>query len=181
MSTTPFAAVRPSTEADLDAIVAIYALHVAGGTATFETEAPDRAEMARRRTDVLGRGWPWLVAEAEGRVVGYAYANVFRPRAAYRWCLEDSIYLLPDACGRGVGRRLLGDLLDRCEAAGARQVMAVIGDSANAGSIGVHRALGFVHTGTMRSAGWKHGRWIDVVLMQKALGPGDSEPPGIGA
>ena len=178
MSTDATPLVRPSTEADLDAIVAVYAGHVATGTATFETEAPDRAEMARRRVDVLGRGWPWLVAEHGGRVLGYAYANAFRPRAAYRWCLEDSIYLAPDACGRGIGRRLLADLLERCEAAGARQMMAVIGDSANAGSIGVHRALGFAHTGTMRSAGWKLGRWIDVVLMQKTLGPGDGVPPG---
>lgn len=169
--------IRPSTPADLAAIAAVYAPHVAGGTATFETEAPDASEMGRRRDDVLARGWPWLVAEEDGRVLGYAYANVFRARAAYRWCLEDSIYLAGDACGRGVGRLLLAELLARCEAGGARQMMAVIGDSANAGSIGVHRALGFAMTGTMRSVGWKLGRWIDVVLMQKSLGPADMAPP----
>jgi L-amino acid N-acyltransferase YncA len=172
------ALVRPATDADLEAVAAVYAPHVAHGSATFETEPPDAAEMGRRRADVLGRGWPWLVAERAGRVVGYAYANAFRTRAAYRFCLEDSIYLAPEACGKGIGRQLLVELLARCEAAGARQMLAVIGDSANAGSIGLHRALGFAHTGVLQAAGWKHGRWIDVVLMQKALGPGGASPPG---
>ncbi|MGZ5239907.1 MAG: N-acetyltransferase family protein, partial [Caldimonas sp.] len=119
---------------------------------------------------------PWLVLESAGRVVGYAYANQFRPRPAYRFCVEDSVYLAPEAVGHGFGRLLLAELLARCEAAGARQVLAVIGDSANAGSIGVHRALGFAPTGTIRSAGWKFDRWLDVVIMQKSLGTGDTTP-----
>lgn len=163
---------RPSTDADLPAITAIYAHAVQHGTGTFELEAPDDAEMARRRADVLGKGLPWLVAEDAGRVLGYAYANHFRPRRAYRFCLEDSIYLADDVRGRGVGRLLLAELIARCEAAGARQMLAVIGDSANGGSIGVHRALGFEHTGVLKASGWKFGRWLDVVLMQRALGTG---------
>lgn len=169
--------IRPSTAADLPAITAVYAWNVAHGTGTFELEAPDAAEMARRRDDVLSKGLPWLAAERDGRVLGYAYANHFRPRRAYRFCLEDSIYLADEARGQGVGRLLLAELLARCEAAGARQMLAVIGDSANAGSIGVHRTLGFEHTGILRAAGWKFGRWLDVVLMQKALGPGDASEP----
>ncbi len=169
--------IRPSTEADLPAITAIYAWHVEHGTGTFELDVPDPAEMRRRRADVLGKGLPWLVAERAGEVLGYAYANHFRPRRAYRFCLEDSIYLADAARGQGVGRLLLAELMARCQAAGARQMLAVIGDSANAGSIGVHRSLGFEHTGVLKSAGWKFGRWLDVVLMQKALGLGDSVAP----
>jgi len=164
--------IRPSTDTDLPAITAIYADNVLNGSGTFELDAPDEAEMARRRADVLSKGLPWLVAESAGHVLGYAYANHFRPRRAYRFCLEDSIYLAADARGRGVGRLLLAELMARCEAAGARQMLAVIGDSANAGSIGVHRALGFSDAGVLKAAGWKFGRWLDVVLMQKALGPG---------
>lgn len=169
--------IRPSTPADLPAITAVYAWNVGNGTGTFELEPPDLAEMTRRRDDVLAKGLPWLVAERAGTVLGYAYANHFRPRRAYRFCLEDSIYLAEAARGQGVGRVLLAELLARCEAAGARQMLAVIGDSANAGSIGVHRALGFEHVGVMKSAGWKFDRWCDVVVMQKALGPGDSSMP----
>lgn len=178
--TTPALLIRPSTSADLPAITAIYAEAVLNGTGTFELDPPDQAEMARRRDDVLSKGLPWLVAEAPGpagnQVLGYAYANHFRPRRAYRFCLEDSIYLHPDARGRGVGRLLLTELVGRCEAAGARQMLAVIGDAANAGSIGVHAALGFEHTGVLKAAGWKFDRWLDVVLMQRALGSGDSTP-----
>ncbi len=166
--------IRPSAEADLDAITAIYAEAVRHGTASFEIEPPDFAEMRRRRTDVLAKGLPWLVAERGGRVLGYAYAGAFRPRPAYRFCLEDSIYLASDARGRGIGKFLLAELVARCEARGARQMIAVIGDSANAGSIGVHAALGFVHCGLLKSAGWKFGRWLDVVLMQRVLGSGDA-------
>lgn len=169
--------IRPSTASDLPAITAIYAWNVANGTGTFELDAPEETEMARRRDDVLSKGLPWLVAEQAGRVLGYAYANHFRPRRAYRFCLEDSIYLADDAKGKGVGRLLLAELLARCEAAGARQMLAVIGDSANAGSVGVHRALGFEHVGVMKAAGWKFDRWLDVVLMQKSLGLGQRAAP----
>jgi L-amino acid N-acyltransferase YncA len=168
--------VRPSTPADLDTIRDIYALAVAQGTGTFELEAPDLTEMTQRRDDVLAKGLHWLVAEQDSRVLGYAYANPFRPRPAYRFSVEDSIDLHPDAQGRGVGRVLLAELMSRCEAAGARQMLAVIGDSANLGSIGVHRALGFEPCGTLRSVGWKFGRWLDVVLMQRPLGAGSSTP-----
>lgn len=168
---------RPSNEADLAAIQAIYAEAVLHGTGTFETEVPAIEEISRRRDEVLSRGLPWLVAEAEGQVVGYAYANYFRPRLAYRFCLEDSVYLRPDQQGRGVGKLLLSELISRCEAAGARQMLAVIGDSDNLGSIGVHRSLGFTTTGLLKSSGWKFGRWLDVVLMQRQLGSGDQSSP----
>ena len=166
--------IRPSTDADLPAIQAIYAHAVTHGTGTFETEVPSVEEMTRRRAEVLSRNLPWLVAERDGEVLGYAYGNYFRPRLAYRFCVEDSIYLAPAAQGQGVGRLLLAELLARCEAAGARQMLAVIGDAQNAGSIGVHTALGFEHTGVLKSAGWKFGRWLDVILMQRTLGQGDS-------
>ena len=169
--------IRPSSDADLPAITAIYAWNVGNGTGTFELEAPDEAEMSRRRTDVITKDLPWLVAERAGQVLGYAYANHFRPRRAYRFCVEDSIYLADAARGQGVGRLLLAELMARCQAAGARQMLAVIGDAANAGSIGVHRSLGFEHTGVLKSAGWKFGRWLDVVLMQKSLGLGDAAEP----
>lgn len=176
--TTPALLIRPSSPDDLPAITSIYAEAVLHGTGTFELDVPDAAEMARRRDDVLSKGLPWLVAQAEGRVLGYAYANHFRPRRAYRFCLEDSIYLHPDARGRGLGRLLLAELVGRCEAAGARQMLAVIGDAANVGSIGVHAALGFEHTGVLKAAGWKFGRWLDVILMQRSLGVGAALPGG---
>lgn len=169
--------IRPSGEADLPAITRIYAHAVVHGTGTFELEAPDEAEMARRRDAVLGNGLPFLVAERTGQVLGYAYANHFRPRRAYRFCLEDSVYLDAAARGQGVGRVLLAELLAQCEARGARQMLAVIGDAANAGSIGVHRACGFEDAGVFKAAGWKFDRWLDVVLMQKALGEGSSTEP----
>jgi len=173
-SPTASLTLRPSTDADLPFIQAIYARAVLEGTGTFETEVPDVEEMGRRRTEVLGRHLPWLVAERGGEVLGYAYANYFRPRLAYRFCVEDSIYLAPAAQGQGIGRLLLAELMARCEAAGARQILAVIGDANNAGSVGVHSALGFQHTGVLKSAGWKFGRWLDVMLMQRPLGLGDS-------
>ena len=174
--THPSLLIRPSTAADLPAITAVYAHAVLHGTGTFELEPPDLAEMARRRDDVLSKGLPWLVAQAGDRVLGYAYANHFRPRLAYRFCLEDSIYLHEDARGQGVGRLLLAELVSRCEAAGARQMLAVIGDAANLGSVGVHAALGFEHSGVLKAAGWKFDRWLDVVLMQRALGSGATLP-----
>jgi phosphinothricin acetyltransferase len=169
--------IRPSTPADLAAVTAIYGWNVRHGTGTFEVEPPDEDDMARRRNDVLAKGLPWLVIEHDGVVRGYAYANQFRPRPAYRFCLEDSVYLAADATGCGFGRLLLAELLARCEAAGARQMLAVIGDSANAGSIGVHRALGFAHVGTIAAAGWKFERWLDVVVMQRSLGLGAAAVP----
>lgn len=181
--------VRPSALADLPAITAIYAWNVLNGTGTFELEAPDMAEMTRRRDDVLSKGLPWLVAERQTQrlgagasdvvdeVVGYAYANHFRPRRAYRFCVEDSIYLTPSVAGQGVGKLLLAELLAQCEARGARQMLAVIGDSANTASIAVHRALGFEVTGKLTAAGWKFDRWLDVVLMQRSLGQGAVSAP----
>jgi L-amino acid N-acyltransferase YncA len=169
--------IRPSAATDIPAITAIYGWNVLNGTGTFELEAPTEAEMTRRRDDVLAKNLPWLVAEREGRVLGYAYANLFRPRPAYRFCLEDSIYLAAGAQGQGIGKLLLAELMSQCEARGARQMLAVIGDSANAGSIGVHRALGFEQTGLIRSAGWKFDRWLDVVVMQRGLGLADETAP----
>jgi len=169
--------IRPSTPADLPAITAIYAWNVQHGTGTFELDAPEQAEISRRRDDVIDKGLPWLVAERDGELLGYAYANHFRPRRAYRFCLEDSVYLADAAKGHGVGTLLLAELMARCEALGARQMLAVIGDSANLGSIGVHRKLGFEHVGVLRAAGWKFERWLDVVMMQKTLGQGDSAAP----
>ena len=173
MTTAPLI-IRPSTPADLGAFTAIYAWSVLHGTGTFELDPPSETDMTSRRADVLAKGLPWLVAERNGAVIGYAYANQFRPRPAYRYCLEDSVYLAAEAQGQGVGKLLLAELLGRCEAAGARQMLAVIGDSANLGSVGVHRACGFDHVGVFRASGWKFGRWLDVVLMQKALGLGDT-------
>jgi L-amino acid N-acyltransferase YncA len=176
MSLAPLV-IRPSTVADVPAIAAIYGWNVLNGTGTFELDAPGEAEMAKRRGDVLDKGLPWLVAERGGEVLGYAYANHFRPRRAYRFCLEDSIYLAASAQGQGVGKLLLAELMAQCEARGARQMLAVIGDSANTGSIGVHRALGFEQTGLIKSAGWKFDRWLDVVMMQRSLGLGDGSAP----
>lgn len=170
--------IRPSHDGDLPAIARIYGHHVLHGTGTFETTPPTEAEMATRRADVLGKGLPWLVVEGDdGQVLGFAYGNWFKPRPAYRFSVEDSIYLAPEAVGQGLGRALLAELLAALERGGIRKVMAVIGDSANAGSIGVHRALGFEHVGTVKSCGWKFNRWLDIVLMEKTLGAGDSTPP----
>ena len=169
--------IRASTEQDLPAITAIYAHHVLSGTATFETTAPSQGEMAARRADVLGKGLPYLVAEEGDQVLGFAYCQWFKPRPAYRFSAEDSIYLHPDASGKGLGRRLLAELAAQAEAAGIRKLMAVIGDSANAASIAVHRSIGFEPVGVFKSCGWKFGKWLDIVLMEKTLGEGDATPP----
>jgi len=170
--------IRPSRDEDLAAITRIYAHHVLHGTGTFETTPPTEAEMSQRRADVLGKQLPWLVLEDDnGTVIGYAYGNWFKPRPAYRFSVEDSIYLAPEAAGRGLGRLLLAELLAVLERSGIRKVMAVIGDSANAGSVGVHRALGFSEIGVVRACGWKFGRWLDIVLMEKAIGAADTTPP----
>jgi phosphinothricin acetyltransferase len=169
--------IRPSREQDLAEITAIYAHHVLHGTGTFETEAPALADMAARRADVLTKGLPYLVAEEKGQVLGFAYCNWFKPRPAYRFSAEDSIYLAPDANRRGMGRVLLAELAAKAEAAGIRKLIAVIGDSANLGSVGVHRSVGFEHVGLLKSCGWKFDQWLDVVLMEKVLGAGNSRPP----
>ena len=169
--------IRPSTDADIPAITEIYAHHVRYGTGTFETTPPTEADMAARRADVLSKDLPWLVAEETGRVLGYAYCQWFKPRPAYRFSAEDSIYLHPDAAGKGLGKSLLAELVSRAEAAGIRKLIAVIGDSNNGGSVGVHRALGFAPVGVLKSCGWKFGKWLDVVLMDKTLGDGDRTPP----
>lgn len=171
------ALIRPGTRADMEAVQAIYARHVLEGLATFEEVPPDVAEMTRRFAEVTGCGLPWLVAEAGGRLLGYAYAGPYRARSAYRFSLEDSIYLDPAAQGRGLGTRMLERLLAESEATGARQMLAVIGDSGNAGSIGVHRRCGFEHVGIFRDVGLKFGRWVDTVMMQRPLGPGGRTLP----
>ena len=169
--------IRPSTDSDLPAIASVYGHHVLHGTGTFETEPPSVSDMASRRQDVLGRNLPWLVAEQDGQVVGFAYGNWFKPRAAYRFSVEDSIYLAPGQQGRGLGRALLAELLAHLETRGVRKVMAVIGDSANTGSIGLHTALGFERVGVVEACGWKFNRWLDIVLMQKTLGTGSTTAP----
>lgn len=169
--------IRPSRDSDLAAISAIYAHHVRHGTGTFELEAPTPGDMQQRRAEVLSRGLPWLVAEDRGQVLGYAYCNWFRPRPAYRFAAEDSIYIAPQACGQGLGRALLAELTGAAERAGMRKLIAVIGDSANAGSIGLHRACGFTPAGVLHASGWKFGRWLDTVLMEKPLGPGATTSP----
>jgi L-amino acid N-acyltransferase YncA len=162
--------VRPCRADDLPAVAAIYAHHVLHGLASFEEVPPGEAELARRREEVLGHGLPWLVAELGGSVAGYAYAAPYRARPAYRFTVEDSVYVAPGLGGRGVGRALLGRLVGLCEAAGRRQMVAVIGDSANLGSVRLHERLGFRRVGVLEAVGCKHGRWVDSVLMQRALG-----------
>jgi phosphinothricin acetyltransferase len=169
--------IRPSRDSDLAAISAIYAHHVRHGTGTFELEPPTPSDMQQRRAEVLSRGLPWLVAENQGQVLGYAYCNWFRPRPAYRFAAEDSIYVAPQAGGQGLGRALLAELAAAAERAGMRKLIAVIGDSANAGSIGLHRACGFTPAGVLHASGWKFGRWLDTVLMEKPLGLGDTTSP----
>lgn len=169
--------IRPSLDSDLPAITRIYGHHVLTGTGTFETTPPSEADMTARRADVLGKGLPWLVVEEGDQILGFAYANWFKPRPAYRFSCEDSIYMAPEAAGKGLGRALLAELMACLERAGVRKVMAVIGDSANKGSIGVHKALGFEPAGVINDCGWKFERWLDIVLMQKTLGVGASTPP----
>jgi phosphinothricin acetyltransferase len=169
--------IRPSRDEDLPAICAIYGHHVLHATGTFETVPPTEAEMAARRADVLAKGLPYLVVEDAGQVLGFAYCQWFKPRPAYRFSAEDSIYLHPDARGRGLGRQLLAALIEQAQQAGLRKLIAVIGDSANAASIGVHRSQGFEAAGVIRSCGWKFDRWLDIVLMEKTLGDGDRSAP----
>lgn len=169
--------IRAAEAGDAQALAAIYGHHVLHGFGTFEVEPPDAAWMDGRRREIQGYGLPFFVAEGGGRVLGYAYAGPFRPRPGYRFTAEDSVYVAPDAVGRGVGRAVLSRVMEACEAFGLRQVVAVIGDSGNAASIGLHRALGFEDAGVGRSFGFKHGRWVDIVWMQKSLNGGDETPP----
>jgi len=172
------ATLRSATTADLAQITAIYAHHVLHGLASFEVEPPDETEMRRRFDAIASGGFPWFVAEVDGRVLGYAYAGPYRTRPAYRYSVEDSIYVAPDAVGRGLGKRLLLSLIEACERRGFRQMLAVIGDSANAASIELHRTCGFSQVGLLPSIGFKFGRWVDSVLMQRGLGEGDRTAPG---
>jgi L-amino acid N-acyltransferase YncA len=161
--------VRDARDDDIAAIQAIYAHHVLHGTASFEEEAPSVEEIARRRADVLARGMPYLVAELDGRVVGYSYASPYRARPAYRFSIENSVYVEHGRVRAGAGRALLAALIERCEQGPWRQMIAVIGDSANAASVGLHASLGFRNVGTFTDVGFKFGRWLDSVLMQRAL------------
>lgn len=168
--------IRPTVDGDLPAITEIYGAAVQTGSASFELDPPDQAEIARRRQAVLQAGLPWLTAERASAVLGYAYAGPFRPRPAYRFCVENSIYVDARARGQGVGALLLAELIARCEAWGARQMIAVIGDASNVASIALHARLRFRDAGRIEHVGWKFGRWLDVVFMQRALGPGASLP-----
>jgi L-amino acid N-acyltransferase YncA len=169
--------IRPSEDRDVPAIAAIYAHHVRFGTASFETDPPSVEEMARRRAEIIGKGQPYLVAEADGVLLGYAYAGTYRPRPGYRDTVENSIYLRPDLTGRGIGKHLLPALIEACEARDYRQIVAVVGDSENLASIRLHRRCGFRLVGTLEAVGYKHGRWLDSVLLQRTLGPGNTAPP----
>lgn len=172
---------RNSTPSDIPAITAIYEHAVRTGLASFEYDPPEPAEMARRRDAVLSGGYPYIVAaDPSGAVLGYAYVSTYRPRAAYRFSVENSIYLAPEAKGRGVGRLLLIELISRCTKQGFRLIVAVIGDSGNQASIGLHAACGFKHAGMLPSVGWKHDRWVDSVLMTLPLGEGATTPPAAG-
>ena len=169
--------IRPSLDSDLPAITAIYTHHVLHGTGTFETTPPTEQDMAARRADVLSKGLPYLVIETADGVLGFAYCNWFKPRPAYRFSAEDSIYLAPGAAGRGLGRLLLVELMAQAERAGVRKLIAVIGDSANVGSVGVHKACGFQMVGVLTNCGWKFERWLDVVLMDRVIGLGSGQAP----
>ncbi|MGH6817050.1 MAG: GNAT family N-acetyltransferase [Hyphomicrobiaceae bacterium] len=169
--------VRSAVPEDIPAIAAVYRPAVLHGTASFELVPPSEGEMLSRFTAIVSGGFPYLAAETDGAVVGYAYASAYRPRPAYRFSVEDSIYIAPQMQSKGVGRRLLEALVGRCTELGFRQMIAVIGDSRQYASIALHRRAGFLFTGTMHAIGYKHGRWLDCVIMQRDLGAGDRTPP----
>ena len=170
-------AVRMSLETDTTAIAVIYAHHVLHGTGSFETEPVTELEMGKRRQDILAKDMPYFVATVENKVVGYAYAGPYRPRHAYRFTVEDSIYVHPDYMGQGVGAALLPELITACETRGMRQMIAAIGDSKNEGSLQLHRRFGFAEAGRVKDVGFKFGRWLDVVFMQRNLGAGAASAP----
>ncbi|PTQ68236.1 GNAT family N-acetyltransferase [Pseudomonas sp. GV071] len=176
MSNAPF--VRDARDDDMPSVQAIYAHHVLTGIASFELQPPSLEELLRRRADVLSNGLPYLVAELDGEVVGYGYATLYRPRPAYGNTVEDSVYVRDGMGGRGVGQALLGEVIERCIANGRRQMVAVIGNSENHGSIALHTRMGFRRVGVFEAVGFKHGRWVDTVLMQRSLGDGDTTLPG---
>ncbi|ARP62809.1 GNAT family N-acetyltransferase [Mesorhizobium sp. WSM1497] len=170
--------IRPATAADLDSITDIYADAVAQGTASYELEPPSRAEMGVRFDSLMAGGFPYLVAEKDGAVLGYAYAGAFRPRPAYRFIVEDSVYVAPEAKGQGVGLKLMQSLIEAVTTAGFRQIIAVIGDGRpDSASVRLHEKLGFRHSGRLEGSGYKHGRWLDTVFMQLSLNGGASAPP----
>lgn len=169
--------VRNACDDDLRALTEIYAHHVLHGLASFELDPPETVEMARRQTHVISLGLPYLVAELGGRIAGYAYAAPYRARPAYRFTVEDSVYIHPARVGNGVGSALLAALLAACEQSGCRQMIAVIGDSENRSSIRLHEKFGFERVGLLPAVGWKFGRWVDSVLMQRALGAGSCDQP----
>ncbi len=175
----PARVVRAATPGDMAAVAAIYAPEVETGLATFEEVAPSVAELSARRDEIVRRGLPYLVAELAGQVVGFSYAGPFRTRPAYRYTVEDAVYVAAEARGAGVGRALLDQLIERCTLAGRRQMIAVIGDTANLASIALHRKAGFTMIGTLPATGFKLGRWVDTVHMQRALGPGATTPPDV--
>jgi len=169
--------VRPAAPQDLPAVQSIYAHHVLHGLASFEEVPPPLEEMQRRYREVTGHGLPYLVTEDKGEILGYGYCSLYRTRSAYRYTLEDSIYVKEGRQGKGIGKAILTELISRCAALNYRQIVAVIGDSANAGSIKLHAGLGFVRAGLLRSSGFKFGRWVDSVYMQLPLGAGDGTKP----
>lgn len=171
--------VRDAVDADLPTIQSIYAEHVLHGFGSFEELPPDLEEMRGRFENITRRAFPYLVAEEAGRILAFAYAAPYRPRPAYRHSVEDSVYVASDAQRRGCGRALLSSLIERMERAGYRQMVAIVGDSGNAGSIELHRSLGFELRGQLNAVGFKHGRWVDVVILQRALGEGAQTPPNL--
>lgn len=173
--------IRAATPADAPAIAVLYAQEVRERVNTYEYDVPDEGEMLRRMRQIIADGYPYLIAEHQGRFAGYAYANSFRVRAAYRPTVENSVYVHPDYAGRGIGSALMQRLIDECTARGFRQMIAVIGEPANTASIRLHERFGFEHVGTFAGIAWKHGRWLDTMFMQRALGDGNTTPPGLRA
>ncbi|MDA7946497.1 MAG: GNAT family N-acetyltransferase [Hyphomicrobiaceae bacterium] len=169
--------IRKSTNADIPRITEIYARSVREETASFELIEPNETEMAKRRKALLEEGYPHLVAEVNGHVVGYAYAGAFRPRPAYGLTVESTVYVDPDIQRGGIGRALMRRVIEECKTRGFRQMIAIVGGSDHTASIAFHKSLGFVDAGTVKSVGYKHGKWLDTVYLQLALGPGDATPP----